>query len=129
MTEKKTDAIESQDQKKPHAGKRAFETLTQVDGMSRAGAALMAAHMLVDLGDGKVRALTAEQVREYMGSFLQRVPMASTSIAVGHIVRFVTVCKMYGLECESAEHYQKEVMRLVPGPTGPMVAPKAEVTA
>lgn len=83
-------------------------------GLPRAGAALMLAHMRVEIGDAKLRAMSGPDARDYVAAFFHRVPMATSAITMAHPVKLVRVLKMYGIECATAEHYQDELTRVLP---------------
>lgn len=85
-----------------------------VAGLPKAPAALMVGHMLADLGAKRALAMTGAEARAYVAAFFRRVPMATSAVMMAHTPKFVKVCKMYRIECDTPEGYQVTISRLVP---------------
>lgn len=96
---------------------------------SRMGAGLLLAHLYVERGVARVRQMSPQELREVPVEMMRRMPMISPSLLSGHAAQFCNVLAMYGLEHESVEHYEREIVRMAPVTGVPAFLPPVERAA
>ncbi len=93
-----------------------FKAITSTPDLARSetGAALLVAHMLVDLGTEKAHKLSPADAILYADRWRKDHPSAWPAVRLGDFIKFVNFLGMAKIEHDTVEGYQAAVAKIAP---------------
>jgi hypothetical protein len=91
--------------------------LRKIEGdaeLGDAGSALFLAHMLAELGTAKVHKMTGAEAAAYAETWRRAHPGAWPQVRMGDTQGFERMCRMYGIQCDTAQGYQAMMGKVAP---------------